>query len=176
MRDLRKKKRWTLEEMAAASGVSRSMLSDIERGRANPTLVVAHRIALAFGMSLGDLIEMPAVARRIDVIRADDRTYHFRTDRRCRMRTLSPLALQKDVEFYEIVLGPGGAIRRAPHFHGTRELLTVQQGTIRLQAAEEAADLKAGDSVHYPGDVEHSIENVGQEDAVLYQVVTYGRD
>jgi transcriptional regulator with XRE-family HTH domain len=174
--ELRKKRRWTLAEMSAASGVSRSMLNDIERGRANPTLAVAHRIALAFGMSLVDLIEMPAAAPRLEVIRANDHTYHFRSDRRCKVRTLSPLSLQKDVEFYEIVLGRGGALRRAAHFHGTRELLTVQQGTVRLSAADESAELKAGDSIYYPADVEHSIENLGQSDAVLYQVVTYSRE
>ena len=72
VRELRRKKAWTLEEMSAACGVSRSMLSEIERGRANPTLVVAYRIALAFGMSLGDLVEIPSAVHRIDVIRADD--------------------------------------------------------------------------------------------------------
>ena len=127
-------------------------------------------------MSLVELIEMPAATPRLEVIRADDRSYHFRSDRRCKIRTLSPLSLQKDVEFYEIVLGRGGALRRAAHFHGTRELLTVQQGTVRLSAAEESAELKTGDSIHYPADVDHAIENLGQEEAVLYQVVTYSRE
>ena len=79
-----------MEEMSAACAVSRSMLSEIERGRANPTLAVAYRIALAFGMSLGELVEAPAATHRVDVIRADDRTYHFRSDRNCRIRTRSP--------------------------------------------------------------------------------------
>jgi transcriptional regulator with XRE-family HTH domain len=176
VRELRKQKRWTLSQMSAASGVSRSMLNDIERGRANPTLVVAHRIAQALGMSLGDLIEMLDTTRRIEIIHADDHTYQFRSDRRCRIRTLSPLALQKDVEFYEIVLGPGGALRRSPHYHGTRELLAVRQGKVRLCVAEETAELAGGDSVYYPGDVDHSLENLGEEEAVLYQVVTYVRE
>ena len=69
VRELRNKKGWTLEEMSAACGVSRSMLSEIERGRANPTLAVAYRIAQAFGMSLGELVELPNVTHRLDVIR-----------------------------------------------------------------------------------------------------------
>jgi transcriptional regulator with XRE-family HTH domain len=176
VRALRKKKNWTLSQMSDASGVSRSMLNDIERGRANPTLVVAHRIASALGMSLGDLIEILETGRRIEIIHADDHTYHFRSDRRCRIRALSPLALQKDVEFYEIVLGPGGALKRSPHYHGTREMLAVREGKIRLGVADEAAELAVGDSVYYPGDVDHSIENLGEDEAVLYQVVTYARE
>src|SRR5512141_1344989 len=78
VRELRKKKGWTLEQMSAACGVSRSMLSEIERQRANPTLAVAYRIAQAFGISLGELVQMPNATHQIDVIRADDRTYHCR--------------------------------------------------------------------------------------------------
>src|SRR4051795_5219571 len=91
VRDLRKKKGWTLDELSAACGVSRSMLSEIERGNANPTLAVAFRIAGAFSMSLGDLVDAPAAPSRIDVIRADDRAYHYRSDKHVRIRTLSPL-------------------------------------------------------------------------------------
>ncbi len=176
IRELRRKKAWTLEEMSAACGVSRSMLSEIERGRANPTLVVAYRIALAFGMSLGDLVEIPSAVHRIDVIRADDHTYHFRSDRHCRIRTLSPLPLEKTVEFYEVVLRPDGALRSAPHFKGARELLTVQRGTIRVCSGKETAELDVGDSAHYPADVAHSIKNLGQEDAVVFIVATYLND
>src|SRR3954452_4664148 len=82
VRDLRKKRGWTLEQLSAACGVSRSMLSEIERGNANPTLAVAFRIAGAFSMSLGDLVDAPAATvRKVDVIRASDPAYHYRSDR-----------------------------------------------------------------------------------------------
>jgi len=81
VRELRKKKGWTLEELSAACGVSRSMLSEIERGNANPTLAVACRIAQAFDLALGELVQSPAASARVEVIRADDRTYHYRSDR-----------------------------------------------------------------------------------------------
>jgi transcriptional regulator with XRE-family HTH domain len=173
VRELRKRRGWTLDETSAACGVSRSMLSEIERQRANPTLAVAFRIAQAFGMSLGELVEAPAATSRVDVIRADDRTFHYRSDRHCRIRTLSPLHLEKSVEFYEIILRPGGALRSAPHFEGARELLTVQRGSVRVTAGGDADELRQGDSGHYPADVAHAIENVGGEEAVLFLVVTY---
>jgi transcriptional regulator with XRE-family HTH domain len=176
VRELRNKKGWTLEEMSAACGVSRSMLSEIERGRANPTLAVAYRIALAFGMSLGELVELPNVTHRLDVIRADDQSYYFRADRYCRIRTLSPLHLEKSVEFYEVVLHGGAALKSEPHFEGAKELLTVQQGAVRVRSGEEAVELAVGDSAHYPADVLHAVENLGPDDAVLFLVVTYLRD
>ena len=80
VRSLRKKHNWTLEQLARLCGVSRSMLSQIERGAANPTLGVAFRIAQAFGLSLGDLVQPHSSNPRIEVIRADDNTYLFRED------------------------------------------------------------------------------------------------
>jgi len=176
VRELRKKKGWTLEELSAACGVSRSMLSEIERGNANPTLAVACRIAQAFDLALGELVQSPAASARVEVIRADDRTYHYRSDRACRIRTLSPLHLEKSVEYYELVLRPGASLKSAPHFSGARELLTVQLGSVRVSSNSETADLNRGDSAHYPADVPHSIENTGREEAVCFLVVTYAKD
>ncbi len=173
VRELRRKRGWTLEQTSAACGVSKSMLSEIERGRANPTLAVAFRIAQAFGMGLGEMVDAPAASSRIDVIRAQDRTFHYRSDRHCRIRTLSPLHLEKAVEYYEIVLRPGGALRSQPHFEGARELLTVQRGSVRVTSAGDREQLTIGDSAYYPADQPHAIENDGPDDAVLYLVVTY---
>lgn len=173
VRDLRKARGWTLEEMSAACGVSRSMLSEIERGGANPTLAVASRIAQAFELSLGELVDPPGGGAHVDVIRADDPAYHYRSDKRCRIRTLSPLHLEKSVEFYELIFPPGGQLRSLPHFSGTRELLTVHHGTVRVTSGGTGVDLGRGDSAHYRADLPHAITNTGRGEAVTYLVVTY---
>src|SRR5512135_2112665 len=72
VKHLRSERGWSLEALAQASGVSRSMLSQIEREQANPTLAVTLRIARAFGLTLGELLEMPGAASAINVIRAQD--------------------------------------------------------------------------------------------------------
>src|SRR5262245_35426425 len=175
VRSLRKSKSLTLEQLASLSGVSRSMLSQIERGAANPTLGVAFRIAQAFGMSLGDLVDVPSPVGRIDVVRAGDRSSLFRDDEQCRIRTLSPLHLEKDVEFYELTLKIGGSLVSAPHFEGTREFLTVEQGRLRVSSGEKSIDLTRGDSAHYPADVPHRIDNQGETEALAFLVDIYGR-
>jgi transcriptional regulator with XRE-family HTH domain len=170
---LRLERGWSLERLSAASGVSRSMLSQIERNRANPTLNVTLRIAHALGVSLAELVGQSAVATVIDVIRADDRQFHYRSDQFCTIRTLSPLHLEKDVEFYEVRLRPQGALRSAPHFRGTREFLTVHSGHVRVHSAEDSVELRSGDSASYRADVAHAIENLGRQEAILYLVVIY---
>jgi transcriptional regulator with XRE-family HTH domain len=173
VKQLRAERGWSLEQLAAASGVSRSMLSQIEREEANPTLAVTLRIAQAFGMSLSDLIEMPGASSSVAVIRADDHAFHYRSDKFCRLRTLSPLKLEKDVEVYEVQLQPGGALRSEAHFAGTREFLTVQKGQVRVESAADHELLNLGDSASYRADVPHAIVNIGKGEAVIFLVDIY---
>lgn len=173
VKHLRGTRNWSLEDLARASGVSRSMLSQIEREQANPTLAVTLRIARAFGLTLGDLLEQPGASSTITVIRADDQAYHYRSDKDCRIRTLSPLNLEKDVEFYEIRLQPGGALRSSPHFEGTREFLTLQKGRLQVTSGESHDELNPGDSASYRADVAHSIVNTAKSEAVALLIVIY---
>jgi transcriptional regulator with XRE-family HTH domain len=173
VKELRAVRGWSLEALATASGVSRSMLSQIEREQANPTLAVTLRIAQAFGMPLGDLLEVPGAMSAVNVIRADDHAFHYRSDKFCRLRTLSPLNLEKDVEFYEVQLQAGGALRSAPHFEGTREFLTVQKGQVRVESADDQETLNPGDSASYRADVPHAIINTGKGEAVIFLVDIY---
>lgn len=170
---MRQQRTWSLEQLATASGVSRSMLSQIERNQANPTLAVTCKIAQAFGMSLAEFVEIPAASSSIHVIRGDDREHLFRSDEHVEIRTLSPLNLEKDVEFYQVRLKAGGALRSAPHFQGTREFLTVEQGRVRVQSANDSAELNKGDSTTYRADVAHAIENLGRSEATVFLVVIY---
>lgn len=173
VKQLRGEHGWSLEALANASGVSRSMLSQIEREQANPTLAVTLRIARAFGLTLGELIEMPGAASAVTVIRADDHAFHYRSDKDCRIRTLSPLNLEKDVEFYEVRLQPGGALRSSPHFEGTREFLTVHRGRLKIESAGDAEELNPGDSASYRADVPHALINAGKSEAVVFLIVIY---
>lgn len=171
--ELRKKNKLTLDQLAAASGVSRSMLSQIERGQANPTLAVTFRIAQAFGISIGELVDQPWSSSTIEVVHGNDPNNLFRTDEECRIRTLSPMHMEKNIEFYEIRLSPQARLESAPHFEGTRELLTVTQGSARVTAGNSDCRLATGDSAHYRADLNHCIENTGSVELVCHLVVTY---
>jgi transcriptional regulator with XRE-family HTH domain len=170
---LRQQRSWSLEQLGTASGVSRSMLSQIERNQANPTLAVTCKIAQAFGMSLAEFVEIPAASSSIHVIRGDDREHLYRSDDSVEIRTLSPLNLEKDVEFYQVRLKTGGTLKSAAHFQGTREFLTVEQGRVRVLSSNDSAELNKGDSTTYRADVAHAIENIGKGEATVFLVVIY---
>jgi transcriptional regulator with XRE-family HTH domain len=173
VKHLRAERGWSLDTLAGASGVSRSMLSQIEREQTNPTLAVTLRIARAFALTLGELLQMPGATSSVLVIRADEKAYHYRSDKCVSIRTLSPLNLEKDVEFYEVRLQVGGALRSAPHFTGTREFLTVQKGVIQVDSGSDTETLNAGDSASYRADLPHAIVNCGRSEAVVFLVDIY---
>ena len=173
VRNLRKQKGWTLEQLSSHCNVSRSMLSQVERGNANPTLSVAFRIAQALGVSLADLVEGATSRQPIEVVRKSDPTAVFRDDDVCTIRTLSPANFEKEVEFYQVTLKPRQRMTSGGHFAGTREFLTVNSGTVVVRSGTQTVELKPGDSAQYTADVEHSIENIGRSNAVLFLVDIY---
>lgn len=176
VRNHRKRAGLSLDALAQASGVSKAMLSQIEQNKANPTVAIVYKIAEGLGVDLSVLMGLDQPRRRFVVLRADDAKQVFLSDEKVTVRTLSPLDMEKDVEFYEILLGPGGQLDSSPHFRNTEEYLTVAQGRIVLSSADEEILLHKGDSAHYSADVPHRIRNGGRGKARLYLVVKYRRE
>ena len=171
---MRRSHKMTLEQLAACSGVSRSMLSQIERGGANPTLAVAARIAEAFGLSIVHLIEEGVRPSLVEIVQSDNAQAVFIDKDGCKLRTLTPLHMEKDIEFYELTLSSGGKVVSAPHCSGTREILTVASGAIALTVGNDPTSiLHAGDTAHYPADRQHKIENAQEGPTISYLIVTY---
>src|ERR1700753_2289823 len=97
VRALRGQRGWSLERLARASGVSRSMLSQIERNDANPTVAVALAIASALGVTLDDLATPPEERSPLQLVPFDDPRMVYRSDEHCRIRTLSPLTADRAI-------------------------------------------------------------------------------
>lgn len=163
----------SLEQLARLSGVSTAMLSQIEQNKANPTVAVIWKIARALNVDISDLVESARTGRHFNVIRSDDERYLFATGDECSVRTLSPLSLEKDVEFYQIDLRPNASLNSESHFPNTQEIVTVARGKIAVQSADHQVNLSEGDSVHYSADVNHCITNVGKAPARVFLVVKY---
>lgn len=55
IRELRKKKKWSILELSMRSNINRNYIGDLENGRRNPTLEILERLAKAFNMSISEL-------------------------------------------------------------------------------------------------------------------------
>jgi len=176
VRQHRKRAGLSLQQLARLSGVSKAMLSQIEQNKANPTVAVIWKIAQAMNLAVADLVESGQIKQHFQVIRREDERYLFASNERCTIRTLSPLSLEKDIEFYQIDFKPNGTLDSEPHFRNTEEILVVTRGRLRIQSADKQVILGPGDSIYYSADVNHSIRNLSARPAQAFLVVKYRSD
>ena len=176
LQEIRKAQQLSLDELSKRAGVSKSMLSEVERNQANPTVGVLWRLASALGISLPDLLAGgPGDKAAPAVLLVPGHTIPVTSsvDGKCTLRILGPIALAGKVEWYELSVLPGGLLASEPHEAGAKEHLSVQSGTLTVQAADSSKVLKAGDSARYPVDVPHTIRNPGKTVARAVLVVEY---
>jgi len=171
LKAIRRQRKLTLDQLAKASGVSKSMLSQIERGRANPTVATLWNLTRALGVEINDLIATAAPsAAEITHIKAHQTPEIRSADGRCRLRILSSIDTASRVEWYEIHVQPGGVLASDGHGPGTGEHLTVLDGCLEVETARQTLCVKAGETVRYGADVAHSIYNKSEKTAVALLV------
>lgn len=165
----------TLADLAARSRVSRSMLSDIERGAKAPTVLVLDRIATALDTTIARILRDE---RRASVIVVPaDRQDVARDPSGWERRILSPVVPGFEFEMMRTTLPAGvDAGEFPPHPEGSRSYLVVAEGSLRLTLDGEAHLLHPGDSAYYLGSCRHAFANAGASDCVYYLANYFGRD
>jgi transcriptional regulator with XRE-family HTH domain len=171
---LRAERRMTLNDLSRAAGVSKSMLSEIERDKANPTIAVAWRLTNALGVSLDSLFAPPKAPEAIAVSGPHDIPTLSGHEAKYQLRVWGPIELAGKFEWYELTLQAGGALVSNAHEPGTREHLTVLHGSIEIEAAGTTKRLKTADTARYVADEPHAIRNAGKGEAKALLVVIHG--
>jgi transcriptional regulator with XRE-family HTH domain len=173
LRSLRTTRKLTMDQLSGMAGVSKAMLSQIEQDKVNPTVAVMLKIAGALKISVSDLLDVPQPHNIMRIIKGDDETYTFRSDKLCSIRTLSPLSLEKTIEFYLLTLEPNGELDSEAHFPGTEEMLYLAKGKLDIASGNQNSQITKGDSIHYRADLPHTVKNVGRGQAQAYLIVRY---
>jgi len=170
VRQLRAKQSLSLREVAGRSGLTPSFISQVERGRASPSIGSLARIAEVLGVTIGQLFDgVPPTGR---LVRRDER-------RTIRLRGLGEVdeyvtsgqegLLQVAISTFE----PGGRSAEAPFEHeADEECLLLLEGRLEVTVGAETYLLEAGDAVTYPGRTPHLARNVGDGPARAIFVLT----
>lgn len=172
---LRKSRKMTLDALAAVSGVSRSMLSQVERGSANPTYGTLWSLTQALGVELAELVGEGVTEAHaesgVEVQGANFTPLIRSEDGRCLLRILSPAHRAGSIEWYELRVEPGGALVSEPHARGAGEHLSVVEGELTVSAGESTSTVEAGATARYSADRPHQIRNDGETPARAFLVV-----
>lgn len=175
VRELRGNQGLTLEALAERSGVSRAMLSKLERGEKNPTLVVAAKVAQALRVSLTDLMGISEERRAVVLIPQKQRMVFTDPETGFERQLLSPTFESRSVEFVRHVIPKGASSGNLPAYkRGVEKHLVVEQGKLRIVIEGEEYLLQAGDALYFEADAPHRFENAGQSVCSYYLVVSSG--
>ena len=171
VRELRRRRSLTLEELAERSGVSRAMISKLERGEKNPTLVVAAKVAEGLEVSLSQLVGVEK-RRQIVVVPRERRMIMRDPGTGFERQLLSPSFGGRGIEFIKNVV-PGGSSSGEfpPHRRGVEEYVVVERGRLRAILGGEEYLLEEGDALYFEADVPHRFDNAGEEVCSYYLVI-----
>jgi transcriptional regulator with XRE-family HTH domain len=171
LRDLRKAKLYSIEMLGELSGVSKSMISKIERSEATPSTTVLARIAEALGVTFSELMTSEQDSEVIyqplerQPILTDPESGHTR-------RCLAPILPARGIDWVVNTLPPGASTGEfVPHKRGVEEYIHVLRGTLRAALGNRMYTLNEGDAIYFQAHIPHAFENCGNGPCVYYLVI-----
>lgn len=159
LKEERKSKGLSLDALANLSGVSRSMLSQVERGESSPTIASLWNLTQALNVDFSTLLDEDSEPLHPirEIVRCDTTPQIHNRAAGCSIRILSSTSDVGGTEVYDITFQPDAALESTPHKSGTVEHLTVLEGRLMVTSGEETAEVCVGDTIRYAADLDHAI-------------------
>ena len=171
LKRLRKSAGLTLEELAGISGVSKSMLGEIERGSTNPTILVLWKIAEGLKIPLTKLIEEKKKEDNF-IVRAHQMKL-INSDPDFNIYSLFPFYKPHNLEIHRIDLATGSSFSNRGHQAGVYEYVLLIEGEIKLIHDGLEVILSKGDSIRFNGEKPHEFANLTDNSASFINIVIY---
>ena len=171
LKSLREEKKLSLEKVAELTGVSKTMIGQIERGESSPTITTIWKIANGLKISFTSLINNPQpdtkiiLKSEVQVLSEDNGKY----------RVYPYFSFQEDRRFevYSVEIEKGGFLSADSHGDGTEEFLTVFDGELTVNVNNIEYTVRSGDSIRFKADRPHSYHNSGETLTRLSMTIYY---
>lgn len=165
LKKIRKAKKMSLDDTAEQTGVSKSMLGQIERGESNPTVGVLNKIVSGLRVEFNDLIEEPRVP--VYTVDYEKLIPAKEVPGQYRVYNYFPFEKKRSFEIYVIEVEAGGAYESGSHGEKTVEYITVMEGTITIEINEQQYEVRSKDSIRFDSDRKHVYRNRGDKKVSL---------
>lgn len=159
----------SLDALAKLSGVSRSMLSQIERGESSPTVASLWNLTRALNVDFAELLDAPEGEKGpiLDVVRAENTPVIHNKSAKCLIRILSAPDDVGGTEIYDIHFEDGACLDSSAHKTGCVEAITVLEGALEIISNGISENAKIGDTIRYVADQDHAIRAPMKARAIL---------
>ena len=168
--DLRKRKNMTLDELSEKSGVSKSILSQIERDLSNPTVITISRIASALGENLSDFFLKIEVEDMDTIERSKETPSITSKDGLCQLNILGAGETVNWLQWYLLNMKPKGVLDSSSHGPKTFENLTVLEGEVEVENGVSKEIIKKGDTFRFQTNKNHLIKNISKKNSQVLMV------
>lgn len=162
----------TLRDLAKKIGISASFLSQVESGKASPSLSTLKTISDALSTTIGNLIGEDQPVTDNPVIRGGERRHMQEIGKGVNIYLLTSRDQNKQMEPLLFKLKEGATSGGAAYRHFGQEFILVLKGAMEITLNDIAYVVKRGDSIYFNSSVPHSFRNVGKEEAEAVWVVT----
>jgi transcriptional regulator with XRE-family HTH domain len=176
VRELRSRCRFSLDDLAERSGVSRSMISVIERGESSPTAALLEKLTRALGVPLASLFDAPKTARRNAVeplMRHADQPVWKDPDTGYIRRNISPPEVPQRIRIVEVQFPAGSRIsfEPAPGQRPFHQQIWLLEGVMDIRLGPARYQMQKGDCLAVRMDQITMFFNPGTK-ASRYAIVT----
>lgn len=171
LKALREKKKLSLEKVAELTGVSKTMIGQIERGESTPTITTIWKIANGLKISFTSLINTPQTDTKV-ILRSDIKSLS-EDNGKYRVYPNFPFENDKRFEVYSVEIEKGGFLSADAHMDGTEELLTVFEGELTIRVNNNEYTVRNGDSIRFKADRPHTYHNSGEVLTRLSMILYY---
>ncbi|MCT7656590.1 XRE family transcriptional regulator [Oceanimonas sp. NS1] len=173
LKRLRAEQGWSLDRCAQATGVSKAMLGQIERGESSPTVATLWKIAGGFNTSLSTFLEPVPEPGPGPLFRQPDRLRQQPAGDGMLVAPLFPFETRFGFEMMELTLLPGYQRQSDPHEPGVIEHVIVRQGELELLLEGHWQALAPGAAVRFNADQPHGYRNRSDSPVVFYNLIHY---
>lgn len=171
LKSFREQRKLSLDAVAKLSGVSKSMLGQIERGDVNPTISIVWKIANGLKISFTELMIHPE--NDYEVIEKTSVQPLIDNDGKYRNYPMFSFDDNRRFETYYIELDAGGVLEAEAHPEGTQEFITAFSGKLIVIVNEQELSIDSGSSVRFKADRPHIYKNTGNDICLLSMVIYY---
>ncbi|MEB7776865.1 XRE family transcriptional regulator [Staphylococcus equorum] len=167
--DYRKKHNLSLDKVAIATGVSKNMLSQIEKGTSNPTITTLWKIANGLHLSLSQLTAMNDDS--VDFI--DESDIIPIIDEQIAIYPYFPYDDNKKFEMFKMEIQAGGKMLSEPHHTGSEEYIIVNKGQLKIAVDTTMYTINSNQAFRFNSDVPHRYFNLTDEPVVFTATIHY---
>jgi transcriptional regulator with XRE-family HTH domain len=167
---IRKARSLSLDQVSQLTGVSKAMISQIERGDSNPTITILWKIVNGLHLSFTSLLDDEVT--NVTIVRLRDLTPFHAEEGHYRSYPVIPFDNQKGFEIFTVEMDPGCIHHSDPHNKGVEEYILVTKGILVLTILQQTYRLSEGDAIRFTADIEHTYYNDSNQ-MTAYQAIIY---